>query len=714
MSRLLAVRSMAASLLAATLFSAAPAAGQFPAELAGRVLDAETGEPVQAVEVEAPGAQRSTLTDAAGAFIVRGLEPGRVTVRFHRIGYASAQADAVLENGRRARLLVRLRRVPVELESLVVAAERTGAGDVRIERAAIEASGARTLADVLESVPGLVVSDGGGARTVSIRGGEADQVLLLLDGVPANDPVTGVAELERVPARAISEVRVLRGARSAAHGAGAMAGAILVETRAAGPPWQAGSAAGTLGELAAHVSGAFAPGADSRLRVGGTLRDTDGEFRYVLPPALGGGSAERRNTDVRAATASAALDVEAQGGRLEARLFGDLLERGLPGPAHAPSPAARHGARRLNGSVAWRSGAEDTRASATVFGSIQRARFRDPAPPIGAPYDDRTRAWQLGSSARLRRSDGDVLRHWGVTADARVLRVRSSTLERDADRFQAGLAGSAAVRLLERPEITLAPTLRLDRVDGTFFVTHDATVSAALGPARLHVAHRSSVSPPNPADQHFREGLAVRANPDLRAERVPSELEVGASVAGELASLPVGAGVTAYRGATRDLIVWAPDHRFVWSPRNRDVRRSGAEFWTRLEPLRGLELHAWYAYARTTYDWPGQADTVQLIYRPRHTLRAAARYSRKQWHFGLSALRTGTRYPVPAKVNALDPFWELDLDAARTLRLGGTELTLRLAVDRLLDATDPFIHGYPEPGRRVRLEIEAAGPWPDL
>ena len=55
----------------------------------------------------------------------------------------------------------------------------------------IQALNKRSLADVLQTVPGLLVERQGGAgglTAVSIRGAESNFTLVLLDGVPVNDP----------------------------------------------------------------------------------------------------------------------------------------------------------------------------------------------------------------------------------------------------------------------------------------------------------------------------------------------------------------------------------------------------------------------------------------------------------------------------------------------------------------------------------------------
>jgi outer membrane receptor for ferrienterochelin and colicins len=102
----------------------------------------------------------------------------------------------------------------------------------------IEKMGATTLAEVLETVPGMHVGpsvDSGYRTNYHIRGiytGLNQQVLLLINGIPINTVYLGTRQTTfRMPTANISRVEIIRGPGSAVHGADAFAGTINVITK---------------------------------------------------------------------------------------------------------------------------------------------------------------------------------------------------------------------------------------------------------------------------------------------------------------------------------------------------------------------------------------------------------------------------------------------------------------------------------------------------
>ncbi len=106
-----------------------------------------------------------------------------------------------------------------------------------IDEETIDAANARTVAELLEYVAGArVLSSGsrGGSTTIQLRGGDPNFVLVLLDGVPLNDPTDiegGTVNLSNLPISSIERIEVARGPLSYFYGSAALSGIINIVTR---------------------------------------------------------------------------------------------------------------------------------------------------------------------------------------------------------------------------------------------------------------------------------------------------------------------------------------------------------------------------------------------------------------------------------------------------------------------------------------------------
>jgi vitamin B12 transporter len=105
-----------------------------------------------------------------------------------------------------------------------------------IDRQTIERRGAVFAADILTDVPGLsVVRSGafGGTAQVRMRGASPGKTLVLIDGVPVNDPaeVNGAFDFSGLELSDIERIEVLSGPQSSLWGSDAIGGVIAFTTR---------------------------------------------------------------------------------------------------------------------------------------------------------------------------------------------------------------------------------------------------------------------------------------------------------------------------------------------------------------------------------------------------------------------------------------------------------------------------------------------------
>lgn len=141
---------------------------------------------------------------------------------------------------------------PRTLEPIVVTAERASAGlttstaaVTRISAAELSRLPRATLADLLRLAPGITLVDFDGLGfdpQLMVRGfyggGEAEYVVVLVDGRPVNQLQTGVVAWDVLPpAASIQAVEIVRGGASSLYGDAAIGGVINLITKAgAGGP----------------------------------------------------------------------------------------------------------------------------------------------------------------------------------------------------------------------------------------------------------------------------------------------------------------------------------------------------------------------------------------------------------------------------------------------------------------------------------------------
>lgn len=217
---------------------------------------------------------------------------------------------------------------PIRLDPVVVTVTRTEqrAGDAPADvtvltRQDIDRSPSQTLDDLLRQVPGFSLfrrtsSLVGHPTTqgVSLRGigpSGTSRALVLLDGVPINDPFGGWVYWNRIPLQGVEQVEVVRGGGSSAWGNYALGGVINIITKK--PVERAALFDGSYGNhntlnldgIVSEVQGPF------RLGLEGNYFNTDG---YPIVKA-----SDRGSIDINATSQHSTFN-----GRLELVLSPDL------------------------------------------------------------------------------------------------------------------------------------------------------------------------------------------------------------------------------------------------------------------------------------------------------------------------------------------------------------------------------------------------------
>jgi len=183
----------------------------------------------------------------------------------------------------------------------------------------LEATGASSLGEALRQVVGADIKSagyGGAVRTLRMRGGNAEAVLILVDGMRVSSTLLGQADLTDIPVGDIERVEIVRGASSAIFGSDAVGGVVNIITK------------GPSDEGRSQVEAGY--GAYGRVGLGFSTRGKLG-FGYSFNALYDRGDGFRKNSDFDSQKCSGALEFDL-GKEDSLRISGDmyLSRKGIP------------------------------------------------------------------------------------------------------------------------------------------------------------------------------------------------------------------------------------------------------------------------------------------------------------------------------------------------------------------------------------------------
>ena len=190
-------------------------------KITGSVTDAETGDPLPGVNVILVGTTIGTVTDFDGNYTIINIPPGTYQVQYSLIGFTRTIIDNVRVNTDfTTRQDVVLSEEVIQCQEIVVVAERPLVVKDQTSSAAV------VTAEELSSLPvenfseavrlqtGVVQGADGG---IHIRGGRANEISYIVDGIAVTDPFSGGIGVQ-VENNAIEELTVVSGTFNAEFG----------------------------------------------------------------------------------------------------------------------------------------------------------------------------------------------------------------------------------------------------------------------------------------------------------------------------------------------------------------------------------------------------------------------------------------------------------------------------------------------------------------
>ena len=175
------------------------------------------------------------------AFIFPFIFPGAVTNKFLFMKKKIFVVAALIISGR---LIAQSDTTGRSLDEVILTSNKypkkqseTGKVVTVINRQQLERSSGKSVGEILNTIAGMTIiganNSPGTNLTASIRGGSAGNVLILVDGIPVNDPsvITNYFDLNFFTPEQIERIEILKGGQSTLYGSDAVNGVINIITR---------------------------------------------------------------------------------------------------------------------------------------------------------------------------------------------------------------------------------------------------------------------------------------------------------------------------------------------------------------------------------------------------------------------------------------------------------------------------------------------------
>ena len=559
-----------------------------------------------------------------------------------------------------------------------------------IDRTELDQSQAMTLNEALAGHNGIAAASNGGAGKVTnlyLRGANAGQTLLLVDGIRLGSSTLGSPAWQLLPLGLAERIEVVRGAQSGLYGSDAIGGVVQVLTLPApGSPVRPWAEAGLGTQQGRHL--------------GAGVRGSQGATTF----SLGGDWLSSDGFDATATDTFAHND-DRDGFRSGA---GHVAVRQdvAPGQSFSFTALRAQGENRYDGS------------NPLTFATADHAEGKFVQQVLALNADNRlTDAWRMKTTLGQSRDQNEDFAD-GLSAGAFDTRRDQFTWQHEfrladghllslgAEWLHEKVGGSGVVDYAQKARTTRALFL----VDAVTLGAHDLQLSlrsddiddigrhntGRLGwgwsfasGLRATASYATGFKAPTFNDLYYPAGPFAAGNPDLEPE----------SSHGWDLGLEQHAGawhwrLGGYRTRVGNLIQWVPDEFFRFSPVNvANARLTG------IEASLGWQDHGWQV--NLDADWLRAEDTDSgdpLPNRPNRSARLSIDYAPGTWSAGATLLAAAYPDDLPQRG------WSV-LDLRSGYRLD-KDFELKLKVNNVFDRDYQTVNGYPMPGREAWIAIE--------
>jgi outer membrane cobalamin receptor len=577
----------------------------------------------------------------------------------------------------------------------------------------------KTAADVLRNLNGASIKDYGavgGTKNVTFRGLSTENVSLLINGNPINDPQYGSMDLSLLPLDAVDRMEISYGGSSALYGGNALGGVVNIITRRASNDVHA-RIHGEGGSFGARRATAELQGRFSGVgMLAGVSRETGNDF---FPFAWhrqnqSDTTLYRRNADYKRTNIFMNSDYQlAEGFALNASIQYVKFERGVPGSIAYPSPARENDDvfRTLFGSKFYLN--KNLIFSFNGIYNHSNEIYREPIDYIPTDLLYHSRSYLINSQIEWSPVTWDRLLGGAEYGEGRLdvdgISWGSPFFMNPARVQKSVYLSNEIINQNESEWFNRISLYQTGRYDYYSDVKENA-FSPKLG-VNLQINKQYNVHIRSSWGKNFRVPTfndlyyPMYSNPHVTPEHST------AFDAGVVGNIEQWGGqtlqVTYFDIVTKNKIVYAADYK----PYNiGKAKNSGIEIRYDYHSLDG-KVEAYFGFTlidAIKVNRASQTDSTyekQLPYVPKSLGAFGLSVETYIGRININQSITSVRYTNSDNSNSLPAYMLTDVNIAKKISLPYIQLTLRCAVSNIFDADYQAVEGYPTYGRAYKAGI---------
>lgn len=193
-------------------------------KISGKVIDAQTVEPIAGANITLEGTYQGAASDINGNYFIINITPGSYAVICRFIGYATViKTNVYVAADLTTEVNFNLRTEAIQGEEVIVVAERpiihadVAGSEMVMREEDVEVFSQDLFQDFMESQVGIYISAEREGTGLSIRGGDINETNIFLNGVSLRNAMTQQPNLG-ISLTSIKEVTITTGGFTAEHG----------------------------------------------------------------------------------------------------------------------------------------------------------------------------------------------------------------------------------------------------------------------------------------------------------------------------------------------------------------------------------------------------------------------------------------------------------------------------------------------------------------